>query len=362
MKKFILSLLAVLVAVPVFACTSVIVSGKKSASGRPVMYKHRDTGTLDNYIGRYKGELYTFIGLVNTKSGGGEVWTGTNSAGFSIMNTATYDLKDDDVPEDQMDREGILMYKALGTCKTLADFENLLNTHPRPMGVEANFGVIDAFGGAAYYEVNNHSWVKFDVNDDSVAPLGYLVVTNFTQTGRPEDRKGVDRYEKAKKIMAGLQDNPDKALFCDHKFLINNFSRKGGPILRNITSSTIAIEGVRAGDNPLKTVMWTACGYPTAAICVPLMVLDDDFIPSYLSPDADEHCVMCDNALKIKEKSLDARKACRKTEKYINKKFTSLYRRWVAGEMSFEKFKADYKVLLDKIYNKYEENFAKYLM
>ena len=210
MKKFILSLLAVLVAVPVFACTSVIVSGKKSASGRPVMYKHRDTGTLDNYIGRYKGELYTFIGLVNTKSGGGEVWTGTNSAGFSIMNTATYDLKDDDVPEDQMDREGILMYKALGTCKTLADFENLLNTHPRPMGVEANFGVIDAFGGAAYYEVNNHSWVKFDVNDDSVAPLGYLVVTNFTQTGRPEDRKGVDRYEKAKKIMAGLQIIPIK--------------------------------------------------------------------------------------------------------------------------------------------------------
>ncbi|MBQ9185404.1 MAG: hypothetical protein IJ151_05990 [Bacteroidales bacterium] len=362
MKKYILSLVILMLAIPVFACTSVIVSGKKSASGRPVMYKHRDTGTLDNFIGWYKGEKYTFIGLVNTKAVGDEVWTGTNSAGFSIMNTATYDLKDDDVPDEQMDKEGILMFKALSVCQTLADFENLLDTYPRPMGVEANFGVTDAFGGAAYYEVNNHSWVKFDVNDEKVAPLGYLVVTNFTQTGRPEDRKGVDRYEKAKVIMSGLKENDEKALFCDHKFLVNNISRSGAPILRDITSSTICIEGVKPGDNPLKTVMWTVCGYPTAAVSVPLMVLDDNFIPSYLRADDNEHCVMCDNALKIKGKSLDASRECRKTEKYISKKFTRLYRKWAAGEMSFEKFKSDYKQLLDKIYNKYEANFAKYLM
>ena len=190
MKKALLSIFAILFVVPVFACTSVIVSGKKSASGRPVMYKHRDTGHLDNYIGWYKGEKYTFIGLVNSNVKDGEVWTGTNSAGFSIMNTATYDLKDDDVPEDQMDREGIVMYKALSVCQTLADFENLLNTLPRPMGVEANFGVIDAFGGAAYYEVNNHSWVKFDVNDPQVAPLGYLVVTCLHPSGLPAFRSG----------------------------------------------------------------------------------------------------------------------------------------------------------------------------
>lgn len=361
MKKTILSIIAILFVIPVFACTSVIVSGKKSASGRPVMYKHRDTGTLDNYIGWYKGEKYTFIGLVNTGVKDGEVWTGTNSAGFSIMNTATYDLKDDNVPDDQMDKEGIVMYKALSVCQTLADFENLLNTLPRPMGVEANFGVIDAFGGAAYYEVNNHSWVKFDVNNPEVAPLGYLVVTNFTQTGRPEDRKGVDRYEKGYKIMSTLKEK-NVGLFCDHKFLLNNISRKGKPILRDITSATIAIEGVKPGDDPAKTVMWTTCGYPTSAICVPLMVLDDNYIPFYLSPDADGHCTICDNALKIKNNEKNASGTCRKIEKYINSKFNNLYLKWVAGEMSFDTFKEKYKVFLNKVYDVYNKKFNKYLM
>lgn len=348
--------------VPVFACTSVIVSGKKSPSGRPVMYKHRDTGHLDNFIGRYQGEKYTFIGLVNAGASA-EVWSGTNSAGFCIINTATYDLKDDNVPDEQMDQEGVLMYKALGVCKDLADFENLLNTLPRPMGVEANFGVIDAYGGAAYYEVNNHSWVKFDVNDEKVAPLGYLVVTNFTQTGRPEDRKGVDRYEKGYEIMSTLKEDDTRGLFCDHRFLVNKFSRNGKPILRNITSSTIAFEGVKAGDDPIKTVMWTVCGYPTTTIYVPLMVLDDNFIPSYLDDGAkDGHSQMCDRGLMFKEKKINASKTCRQVEKFIDRKFTTLYRKWLCSEITFDTFKREYRKLLYDIYLKYEKDFDEILL
>ena len=362
MKKIILSILVFLMSVPVFACTSVIVSGKKSPSGRPVMYKHRDTGHLDNFIGRYQGEKYTFIGLVNAGASA-EVWSGTNSAGFCIINTATYDLKDDNVPDEQMDQEGVLMYKALGVCKDLADFENLLNTLPRPMGVEANFGVIDAYGGAAYYEVNNHSWVKFDVNDDKVAPLGYLVVTNFTQTGRPEDRKGVDRYEKGYEIMSTLKEDDTRGLFCDHRFLVNKFSRNGKPILRNITSSTIAFEGVKAGDDPIKTVMWTVCGYPTTTIYVPLMVLDDNFIPAYLDDGAkDGHSQMCDRGLMFKEKKINASKTCRQVEKFIDRKFTTLYRKWLCSEITFDTFKREYRKLLYDIYLKYEKDFDEILL
>lgn len=357
----IVCIVVLMVSVPVFGCTSVIVSGKKSPSGRPVMYKHRDTDVLDNVICRYVGEKYSFIGLVNKGSSGGEVWTGTNSAGFCIMNTATYDLKDDEVPENLMDREGILMYKALGECESLSDFEMFLDNYPRPMGVEANFGVIDAFGEAAYYEVNNHSWVKFDVNDEAVAPLGYLVVTNFTQTGRPQDRKGVDRYEKGYEIMSSLDYPSDGEFFCDHKFLVNSISRSGAPILRNITSATVAIEGVRAGDNPLKTVMWTVCGYPADAVCVPLMVLDDDFIPFYLKADANGQCIMCDNALRLKEKDIDAGATCRKTEKFIDMRFGNLYKKWISGKIGFEQFKGNYRKFLDDVYVRYNRNFVNYL-
>ena len=231
------------------ACTAVIISGKVRPDGKPVMYKHRDTGNLDNTIEYFRGEKYTFIGLVNrdwrtnpvAKNTGGvpEVWSGRNEAGFCIINTATYDLKDDKVPASQMDREGLVMYRALEICRTTADFERLLDTLSRPMGVEANFGVIDAEGGAAWYEVNNHRWVKFDVNEE---PSGYRVVTNFTCTGRVKDRKGVDRYEKATEILANTEVPVSE---WDHHFLINTVSLSGKPILRDITASAIIFEGDR---------------------------------------------------------------------------------------------------------------------
>lgn len=276
-----------------FCCTSVIISGKARQDGRPVMMKHRDSGELNSRIQRFDGPGYSFIGLVNSSSKGGEVWSGTNSGGFCIMNTATYDLKDDDVPAEQMDREGVLMYMALGKCLTVNDFQNMLDTLPRPMGVEANFGVIDAFGGAAYFEVNNHSWTRFDVGDE---PGGYMVVTNFTRTGRVADRKGVDRFEKACGIMSSID-----VATAGHSVLFNSISRSGEPIMRNITSSSIVFEGVKEGEDPLGTVMWTILGCPTDCIYLPLMVSTKDIIPSFMKDvPGKETSQICDNALIIK--------------------------------------------------------------
>ena len=235
--------------VPVFCCTSVIISGKVRADGRPVMFKHRDTSHKSNDIRWFQGEKYSFIGLVNTDGPvENEVWAGTNSAGFSIMNTATYDLKDDDVAKECMDREGFVMFRALEVCATVADFEHFLDTLAKPMGVEANFGVIDAQGGAVYYEVDN--WKvrgRYDVNEE---PSGYRVVTNFTWSGRPEDRKGVDRYQKACRL---LSESCIPVSDWDHDYLINTISRSGAPILRPITTAAIVFEG---------DTMWACLGSP----------------------------------------------------------------------------------------------------
>lgn len=236
-KIFIAAAAFIFISFKAFCCTSVIISGGVRADGRPVMLKHRDTGELNNRMEWFQGPGYSFIGLVNSPSQGGEVWSGVNSAGFCIMNTATYDLKDDDVPSSEMDKEGIVMYKALGICRSLQDFENMLDSLPKPWGVEANFGIIDALGEAAYYEVDNHSWKRFDVADQ---PGGYMVVTNFTRSGRKEDRKGVDRFQKASRIM----DSADVSVI-DHRFLFNEISRSGKPIMRDITSSSVVFEGDR---------------------------------------------------------------------------------------------------------------------
>ena len=49
--------------------------------------------------------------------------------------------------------------------------------------MEANFGVIDAYGGAAYYETNNERYYKKDANDPNLAPEGYLISYEFLFRG-----------------------------------------------------------------------------------------------------------------------------------------------------------------------------------
>ena len=279
MRQIIFIILLAL-AMPALACTSVIVSGKATADGRPLMLKHRDTDDQDNRVHYFRGERFDFIGLVNSDEPAGEVWAGANSAGLCIMNTAAYNFRDDSL-DIQMDRESQVMYDALSTCATVADFEALLENRPKPMGVEANFGVIDAHGGAAYFEVNNFRWVKFDVNE---IPCGYRVVTNFCESGRREDYKGYERYLIASDVM-----RREFTADADHRFFFNRLSRNlteldGQRIPRKITSAAVVFEGVREGESPLPSdsaadcytggvVMWTILGNPLTHIAYPLQVL-----------------------------------------------------------------------------------------
>lgn len=71
------------------ACTSAVISGRATKSGRPLLWKHRDTGTEWNHIEYFKGEKYAFSALVNSRDKERkEAWAGANEKGFAIMNTA----------------------------------------------------------------------------------------------------------------------------------------------------------------------------------------------------------------------------------------------------------------------------------
>jgi len=155
-----------------YPCTTVLVSGKATPDGRPLLLKNRDSDEIRNRLSFFQDGKYTYYGLVNAKDiQGKEVWGGFNSTGFAIINSASYNLKLNDTSK-LADREGIIMKLALQRCATLDDFEQLLQKLPKPLGVEANFGVIDASGGGAYYETDNYTFRKFDVNDPAVAPDG----------------------------------------------------------------------------------------------------------------------------------------------------------------------------------------------
>jgi hypothetical protein len=108
MKKILVTgilLLANYFNVEIFACTSAIITGKVTKDGRPLLWKHRDTGEEQNRIEFFSSGIYKFLALVNSANAIDEAWTGTNEKGFSIMNTASYNLKDTNDKTKEQDKE-----------------------------------------------------------------------------------------------------------------------------------------------------------------------------------------------------------------------------------------------------------------
>jgi len=387
MKKILTILVSILIMVPfndAISCTSAIFTGKVTKDGRPLLLKHRDTGELNNRIEYFQGPKYGFLALVDSPSEGGVAWSGSNNAGFSIINTASYNLKDDDVPSSMMDREGELMYKALGVCKNLKDFEYFLDTLSRPMGVEGNFGVIDAEGGAAYYEVNNHKWNKLDVNDPEVAPNGYFIVTNFSYTGREDEGMGyirncnttynVENYvlkEGGKVDPQWIFENISRSFY--HSLLEVDLRKDQGLasgwfidqdfVPRRSSSASMVFQGVKPGEDVSKTVMWTILGYPPLGVAVPMVVANGENIPSFMvKSESSENAQMCDMVLELKKNVFPVKRG--NGNKYF--RFNYLYNKEGTGYSQqlkevenyiFDKFDRDLSP--KKLNTLYDEYFGK---
>ncbi|WP_222846906.1 hypothetical protein, partial [Klebsiella pneumoniae] len=56
-------------------------------------------------------------------------------------------------------------------------------------------------------------------------------------------------------------------------------------IPRNSTSCSIVVQGVKKGENPELTILWTILGYPPTGVAVPLWVKDN--LPAMMSYDAE---------------------------------------------------------------------------
>jgi len=307
------------------ACTSAVISGKATKDGRPLLWKQRDTGTLENKLVSSRGERYRFLGVHDlTDSANAECFMGSNEAGFSIINTASYNLSYEKY-HGKMDEEGVLMKQALGTCKTLADFEQLLTDTRGKRGVEANFGVIDAAGGAAYYETDPYAFKKFDANDPLTAPRGYLLRTNFSASGAPEDGQGYIRYQTATDLFQwaylgeGLSVDfllLEGTVCFTHSLVGTNLAKDKVPesedvrtmvnfadfIPRYSTSASMVIQGVKPDEDVALTTLWTVLGSPLTTPVVPVWVKYADAIPSIWVSRGDEPAPVNDASLKVKER------------------------------------------------------------
>ncbi len=335
---FIIILLLVFSDLASEACTSIIISGKYTPDGRPIMWKNRDTDTYQNAIKYFNEGKYHSIGLIDSDDPTGKsVWIGYNSAGFAIMNTASYNLIMQDTI-DVKDREGIVMREALMQCATVDEFESFLNDYKKPLGVEANFGVIDAKGGAAYFEVSNFTYKKLDVNDSGLAPMGYIIHTNFSFTGDPNTGSGQIRYKTAGDLFyqAAQQNNlsvrfilQDVSRSLWHSLtktdLKNSFSQNPDEqkfmnftdfIPRYFSSAAVAIQGVKPGENVEYTTMWTVLGFPLTSVVTPLWLCMGKDQPAQVTLDKNGVAPLCDKAIQLKQQLFPIKKSY--GENYIN--------------------------------------------
>ncbi|MDE6028055.1 MAG: hypothetical protein K2G23_08295, partial [Muribaculaceae bacterium] len=152
------------------------------------------------------------------------------------------------------------------------------------MGVEANFGVIDATGAGAYFETNNHSYIRFDLKD---SPDDMLVRTNYSHAGRPDEGYGFVREANAECLLAPYAENKEitPELLTEkisrtfyHDGRKKDYTMSGDAALldedfipRYKSTATIAIEGCRPLAEGEKVdpdmvkkqyIMWTGLGYP----------------------------------------------------------------------------------------------------
>ena len=212
----------VLLAGAAFPCTLAVVSAKAARNGRVLMWKNRDTSTLDNKLMSLQGPKYAFTAVVDAADAkGDEVWGGLNTAGFAIMNSQSDDLIDESRKGDGAGN-GAFMRMALGECATVRDFEALLARHKGKFDLAANFGVIDAQGNACFFETARDSYQKFDASDPRVTPFGTLVRTNFAFTS-PDPLKGGGfiRFER----ISHLVESARGANRIDARFILQEAAR-----------------------------------------------------------------------------------------------------------------------------------------
>lgn len=324
MKNTILIILILLTitASDIYSCTTAVISGKYTKDGRPLLWKHRDTWAINNKIMQFDDGKYPYSGLVNSKDSlGKSVWIGYNSTGFGIMNSASYNLNNDTI--EQSGLEGRLMKEALQICASVDEFEQFLLDMPEPRRLEANFGVIDGKGAAAYFELGNFKVIKIDVNDPGVAPNGYVIRTNYSFNGIAGEGGGYIRYVTANKIL----DEAVKSNTLTAQTIIQKASRnlthsltgdnlwdyerlKEGEdkmvffmdyIPRSGSSSSCVVEGVNPEENPNLTTMWTVLGWPLASVTIPVFINNNE-IPEVLTyNETFKDAPLCHFALTLKE-------------------------------------------------------------
>lgn len=299
-------------------CTTAVIAGFATANGRPLLWKNRDVSQPHQEIVYFNDGAYDYVTIANAGDST-QAWGGVNSAGFAIEDANNWNTPDTVAgPED----DGLIIKRALQTCRTVSDFQLLLDStsvvgHTQP----AIFGVIDSAGGAAMFETFAHSYVRYDATDPADAPLGVLTRSNFSYAGSSGGRIGVYRHDRAQDLIeaavqAGTLDAHYMCRTVARDLRISNsfnpyplpfegqtgglptgWISTYGAICRRLTVSACVIEGVLAGEHPQLSTLWA---FPMAVqygVALPFWVASQT-TPAAVNGDVTGP--LCDEGLRIK--------------------------------------------------------------
>lgn len=255
-------------------CTVGVASSKATADGRPLLWKNRDAQSRHNVARWFDDAKHPYVAICD--AGNPTVaWGGANAAGFCIMNSVSRDMPGDSKTGPG---NGAFMKLALRECTSVSEFEQLLErTAKSGRRTRANFGVIDARGGAAIFETGHATHVRFDAAED---PRGLVVRANFATSARGD--RGKDRFTRATALCAKIPE----ATKLDSRFLLQQFCRDLEPpptaksgvegtqdvretIHRQSTVAAMVFHGMKDGEDPAYTTMWAVLGQPLFSVAVP---------------------------------------------------------------------------------------------
>ena len=286
-------------------CSTAIITSAASADGCPLLWKNRDTDHLSNMVVFVSDAPYSYLGIVDADDPSGRrVWVGLNAAGFAIMNTVAYNLPKK--PGEAEDLEGVIMADALRLCRTVDDFESYIKRNTgRALGSQANFGVIDAAGGAAAFEVHNNGYKRLNVAEQ---PEKYLLITNFARSGEAGKGRGLVRFDRLTELFRAKTDakySVEDVLETFARDTRNPILSCPGPakkeklpagkpyfiytqqtIDRGSTSAAVVLQDVVPGKDPKDATMWVILGEPVSGIAVPLWVETGEVPPELFGTEA----------------------------------------------------------------------------
>lgn len=291
------------------ACTIVAVSGRVTADGRPMIFKTRDGSNNDIKIkiGTGSGHVY----LCQTGVTVDVAYSGYNDSGFAIVSSHSYNMPNSDYWWNAQ-----MMQWALERCSTVSEFQYMLDTITKPISVRSNYGVMDAQGNVAIFEVNAYNYVRYDA--DSAAD-GFLVRANHSlsqdTTGMNSmDPTSIPRYLIASAYLEetiltnGVISKED--LFGLSRCLVNmegDDLHDLAPLNEDVytpvefryyvpcrySTSAMIIQGVLPNEQHKITVAWTMLGPQVATVCVPYIITPHKVLPQKSKKGSDGHSWFC---------------------------------------------------------------------